>query len=115
MEIRSHRSKDDPTGAVREVPTIDEIMTYQDARYTSASEAAWRLLPFPMVEQYPTVERLEVHLEGNHKYYFEKDKEAAAAMKSESKPKKLLAWFTANQCLCNAYCIPYLEFPKYFT
>ena len=70
VEIRSHRSKDDPTGSVREVPTIDEIMTYQDARFISASEAAWRLLSFPMIEHHPKVERLEVHLEGNHKIYF---------------------------------------------
>ncbi len=30
VEIRSHRSKDDPTGPVREVPTIDEVFSYQD-------------------------------------------------------------------------------------
>ncbi len=59
-------SKDDSTDAVTKMPTIDEIQNYQDARYISASEAAWRLFSFPMVEHHPSVERLEVHLEGKH-------------------------------------------------
>ncbi len=59
---KSDRSKDKPTSAVREVPTINEIRTYQDACYISASEAAWRIFSFPVVEPHPTVERLEVHM-----------------------------------------------------
>lgn len=44
------------------VPSIDEIWYHQDARYASASEAAWRLLSFLMVEHENSVERLEFHL-----------------------------------------------------
>ncbi len=40
MEGHTHKSKDDQVGSDRKVPTIDEIETYQDARYISASEAA---------------------------------------------------------------------------
>ncbi len=115
VEIRSRRSKDDPTGPVREVPTIDEILAYQDARYISASEATWRLFSFPTVEHHPTTERLEVHLKGNHKAYFEKGNEAGAALKSESKPTKLLGWFATNKRFVNTAFIPYNDFPKYFT
>ncbi len=68
-----------------------------------------------MVEHHPTVERLEVHLEGNHKLYFEKGNEVAAALKSESKPTKLLGWFAANERFVNARSIPNTDFPKYFT
>ena len=43
------------------VSTIDEIRHYLDARYVSASEAAWQLFSFPMVEHEPSVGRLEVY------------------------------------------------------
>ena len=93
-----------------QVPTIDEIQRYQDARYIPASEAAWRLFSFPMVENHPNVERLEVHLESKHKLYFEKRKEATAAMPSEIKPTKLLGWFAENECFTNARHIRYIDF-----
>ncbi len=102
VEIQSHRSKEDPTGAFREVPIIEKIRNYQDVRYISASEEAWRLFSFPMVEHHPTVRRLEVHLEGNHKVYFEKGNELAAALKSKSKQTKFLGWFAANERFTNA-------------
>ena len=115
VEIRSHKCKNDPKGTAKQVPTIDEIQGYQDARYISASEAAWRLFSFPMVEHHPSVERLEVHLEGKQTVYFEKGNESAAAMKSKTKSTKLIAWFEANQKFKNANHIRYIEFPKYFT
>ena len=67
VEISSLKSKADPTGLVREMPTIDEILAYQNARYISASEASWRLFSFPMVKHHQTVERPDVHLERNRK------------------------------------------------
>ncbi len=68
-----------------------------------------------MFKHYPTVERLELHLEGNHKVYCEKGNEAAAVRNSESKLTKLLGWFAANDRFVNARFIPYTDFPKYFT
>ncbi len=78
------------------VPTIDEIQQYQDARYVSASGAAWMLLSFPMVGHQPPVERLEVHLEGHHTIYFESGSEHQAVLKGEENPTKLMGWFKAN-------------------
>ena len=54
----------------KSVPTIDEIRHYQDARYISASAAAWRLFPLLMVEHEPSVERLEVHIGGHYIIYY---------------------------------------------
>ncbi len=99
LEVRTHNSDENQAGQVRKVPAIDEIKNYQDARSVSASEAAWRLFSFPMVEHHPPVERLEVHLEGNHEVYFEKGKEASAILIRDCNPTKLLAWFTANEKL----------------
>ncbi len=70
---------------------------------------------FPVVEHHPSVERLEVHLEGKHKVYFEKSNEEIAAFKSENKPTKLIAWFEANKRFSNAHHIRYIDFPKYFS
>ncbi len=105
VSVRTHKSKDDRAVGDRKVPTIYEIQTYQDARHISASEAAWRLFSFPVVEHPPSVERLEVHLEGKHKVHFEKGNEEVAALKSENKPAKLIAWFEANKKLSNAHHI----------
>ena len=44
----------------KSVPTIDEIRHYQDARYISASETAWRLFSFSTVEHEPSAKRQEV-------------------------------------------------------
>ena len=44
----------------------DEVSEFKDSQYIAASEAVWRLLKFPIIHQYPTVVRLQVHLPGNH-------------------------------------------------
>ena len=43
---------------------VDEISTYQQNRYLSAMEAAWRLLSYPVHEHRPAVQKLAVHLGG---------------------------------------------------
>ena len=96
------------------VPTIDEIRQYQDARYISASEAAWRLFSYPMVEHEPSVERLEVHLEGHHVVYFEEGDHENAKNTGKEKTTKLLGYFDANRQYSNARHIRYVNFPKYF-
>ncbi len=111
VEERPYKSKDDSTCVITKVPTIDEIQNYQDARYASASKEAWRLFSFARVEHHPPVEQLEVHLEGKHKVYFEKGNETVAALNSESKPTKLIAYFEANKRFKNAGHIRYAEFP----
>ena len=42
---------------------VDEISDYQNARYVSSNEAAWRILEFPIHERDPLVQQLAVHLE----------------------------------------------------
>ncbi len=59
---------------VEETGRYYEIEQFQDARYVSASEAAWRILAFDIVDNDPPVYRLEVHTEGHHTVYFERVK-----------------------------------------
>ena len=41
---------------------VDEISNYQSARSISSSEAAWRIMEFPIHERYHPVVQLAVHL-----------------------------------------------------
>ena len=115
VEMRAVRERHEKCIISKTVPTIDEIKQYQDARYVSASEAAWRLLSFPMVEHQSPVERLEVHLEGHHTIYFESGNEQQAALKREEKPTKLTRWFKAYTNFPSARHIRYANFPTFFS
>jgi hypothetical protein len=48
----------------------DEVTMYQTGRYLSSSEAAWRILCFPIHERYPPIMHLAVHLENGQRVYF---------------------------------------------
>ena len=114
VEIRTTADSEKPNCAPKSIPTIEEIQQYQDARCISASEAAWRLFSFPMVEHQPTVERLEVHLEGRHTVYFGEGEHQKAKETGKDKLIKLMAWFHANEQFPSTRHISYADFPKYF-
>ena len=44
-------------------PAVDEIREYLDSRYISACEACWRIFSFPLHQHYPSVQRLQLHLQ----------------------------------------------------
>jgi len=45
---------------------IDEIQTFQDARWVSPPEALWRIYEFNLTEMQPAVINLQLHLLGKH-------------------------------------------------
>ncbi|CDF77379.1 unnamed protein product [Chondrus crispus] len=92
----------------------DEISNFQDARYVSASEAAWRLFSFDIVDRNPPVVRLAVHLPNHHTVYFEEGREQEAALRPAT-GTKLTEWFKANEKYPSARHIRYHKFPRYFT
>ncbi|CDF36122.1 unnamed protein product [Chondrus crispus] len=92
----------------------DEISNFQDARYVSASESAWRLFSFDIVDRNPPVVRLAVHLPNHHTVYFEEGREQEAALRPAT-GTKLTEWFKANEKYPSARHIRYHKFPKYFT
>lgn len=57
---------------VREQQNYDESGHSQDALYVFASETLWRLFQFENIYKNPNVVCLDVHLENNHPYIFEK-------------------------------------------
>ncbi|CDF36420.1 ATP dependant DNA helicase [Chondrus crispus] len=92
----------------------DEISNFQDARYVSASEAAWRLFSFDIVDRNPPVVRLTVHLPNHHTVYLEEGREQEAALRPAS-GTKLTEWFKANEKYPSARHLRYHKFPRYFT
>ena len=70
---------------------MDEISDYQNARYVSSNEAAWRILEFPIHERDPLVQQLNVHLENGQHVYFTED--TARDQASRDPPKTKLTEF----------------------
>jgi hypothetical protein len=54
---------------------VDEIQDYLDARYVSASESCWRIFGFNMHHNFPSVERLPVHVENGQSITYNPDTE----------------------------------------
>ena len=66
------------------------------------------------MENKPSVERLEVHLEGHYIVYYKDGEHENAKTVGREKSTKLIAYFSANQQYPNARHIHYVDFPKYF-
>jgi hypothetical protein len=74
----------------------DEIQQHIDARYLGACEAAWRLFEFPIHGSSHTVERLALHLPGQHSVVFAPGAENDALDAPRGQITTLLAWFELN-------------------
>ena len=108
-----HKECDQAMFALRS-SQVDEISDYQNARYVSSNEAAWRILEFPIHERDPPVQQLAVHLENGQRVYFTED--TALERASGDPPKTTLTEFFA---LCRvdsfARTLLYADVPKYYT
>ena len=97
-----------------EKESYDEISNFQDARYVFASEAAWRILSFDIVDRNPPVVRLAVHLSNHYTVYFEERREQEAARRP-APSTKLTECFKANEKYPSARHVGYHLLPRYFT
>ncbi|KAH9722014.1 ATP-dependent DNA helicase [Citrus sinensis] len=64
-----HKGSDRTTATMESIDItqeMDEIKTYLDCRYISATEACWRIFQFDIHYRKPAVERLPFHLPGEH-------------------------------------------------
>lgn len=59
-----------PDRASMRSKVADEVDLYLDARYVGASEAVWRLLRFPLHQEWPPVTALHVHEPARHLVYY---------------------------------------------
>ncbi|KAJ3520762.1 hypothetical protein NMY22_g12605 [Coprinellus aureogranulatus] len=106
-----------PDRAALEVEQKDEVKKHLDGRYISPPDAAWRILAFPIHKNVPKVQRLHIHLPGEHNVVFrdEEDIEDVIA-RGLDKVTTLTAFFAAN---CDegelgelARTLTYQEFPQ---
>ena len=93
---------------------VEEISDYQNARYVSSNEAAWRILEFPMHKRGPPVQQLAVHLENGQRVYFTEDNTLDRT--SGNPPKTTLTEFFAP-CRVDSFAktLLYVDVPKYYT
>ena len=92
----------------------DEISTFVESRYISASEAFWRLSEYEMQEKSHTIVRLPVHLPKQQELYYaegEEDRALAAELDCET---MLTAWFNLNATDADAGSHLYLDIPLHY-
>uniref|UniRef100_A0A0R0EZF3 ATP-dependent DNA helicase n=1 Tax=Glycine max TaxID=3847 RepID=A0A0R0EZF3_SOYBN len=89
----------------------DELKEYQDCRYISPCEAAWRIFAFPIHGRKPVVERLYFHLPDQHNVLYEDHDDIDDVL---SKPtisdSKFLAWMNTNKGFAEANNLTYSQF-----
>ncbi|KAK4509476.1 uncharacterized protein ATC70_007828 [Mucor velutinosus] len=74
----------------------DEIKKFLDARYVSASEACWGIMSFPMHKEYPSTQRLDIHLENDRRVYFNENESSDQVLNRTLPETTLTAWFKYN-------------------
>ncbi len=94
----------------------DEIKTYLEGHYVSASEASWRLFSFRMHDETPSVTRLAVHEPGMHTVVYNDNASIFETVNSEQNQKTTLTeYFQANIDYPLAREVTYMDFPSVFT
>ena len=114
-EITQHQSSQQQSdqSAVEQTTVIDEISNYVNARFITPQEACWRIFHYPLHNRSPAIQRLSVHLEGQHQVIF-REGHAAEAL-SNAKDTTLMAWFKTNQHSPEARKLLYTNFPEKYT
>ena len=90
----------------------NEVKEYQNLRSIGASEACWRLFEFGITNQYPAVQALRVHLDGEQYITFEEGQEPIVAQQ-EAKSTELTSFFEYNATHPETQ-VKYVDFPKHF-
>ncbi len=120
VEIRRAACPDGagPHGGAEEV-NQNEVAQYQEARYIGPVEACWRIFSLAMHGGGPAVERLPVHLDGQHMVTWlpEADNDLRQIVARElDRITKLSSFFQVNASGCPvAAALLYHEMPSKFT
>jgi hypothetical protein len=96
--------------------TDDEITRYISGRYIGPTEAVSRIFEFATHQEWPPVEHLPIHLQGQHTVYFADNLTVSQlAAKAERTRSKLMAFFLYNEQCADGREYLYSEFPAHFT
>ena len=92
---------------------LDEIQQYLDGRYICTSEAVYRCFSFQLHHNSPVVDRLVVHLEGDHTVMFDEHANLPDVVE-EARDTRLTKWLEYNADNENGRAYTYVEFPEHF-
>ena len=92
----------------------DEIKTYRDTSYTSASQAEWEIQGNVISYKEPNVSKLPCHLEDEQFVMFDEGDDIQEVMENYEKTK-LTEFFRLNREDPEANSLTYLDIPRYFT
>ncbi|XP_062089097.1 uncharacterized protein LOC133795659 [Humulus lupulus] len=110
-----HKGSDRTTTTMESIDTteeIDEIKTYLDCRYISATEACWRIFQFDIHYRQPAIERLPFHLPGEHTVVFEENNCTENVLcRPGIEKKKFTEWLETNKNYEDARDLTYSDFP----
>ena len=96
--------------------TKNEVEEFQNKRYVSAAEAAWRLRSNEICEQSPPIIRLQIHLPGEQIVYFDANKKNQSSEVIERNARtKLTAYFELCSTDEFAQSKFYRHIPEHYT
>lgn len=90
----------------------DEIQNFIDSRYVSSSEACWRIFGYDLHREFPSVERLAIHLEDEQMVTYEESENLQQILNRNN--TMLNGWFRLNLSDPTARNYTYTEIPKYY-
>lgn len=96
--------------------TDDEIARYVHCRYICPCESIWRLFEFPTHQEFPPIQHLAVHLQGEQIVYFPDDvSPTELAARTATARSTLMGFFEYNTIHKESRQYLYSEFPAHFT
>ena len=94
---------------------MNEIQAYLSGRLLSAAEATFRILGLRLHQEYPCVERLDLHLPAENIVVFNPmDDEADILEQMPAATTKLLQWFVLNETDPDARQWRYVDIPEHY-
>ncbi|KAF8077404.1 hypothetical protein N665_1040s0008 [Sinapis alba] len=93
----------------------NEIQDYVEGRYLSACESMWRIFAFPIHKRKPSVQKLIIHLEGEHSITVKEKDDLGRVLRRPGIEKKMFTeWMVLCQTSEFARTLIYVQIPEYF-
>ena len=108
-----HKGVDVSTFGIEELNDKDEVTRFINARTIDPYDAHWRMSEYRVQERFPAVQKLAIHVEGQHQVIF-REGQALQALEGV-KDTTLMAYFKLNAEDQDARKHKYQDIPKYYT
>ncbi len=94
---------------------LNEISAFLSGRLLSAAEATFRILGLRLHQEWPAVERLDLHMPAEQMVVFNPTEDAADVLEMmPSATSKLLQWFELNRVDPHARQFRYVDIPEHY-